>query len=122
MVSGLEGHDYEDRLKELGLDTLEERRLQIDMTQVYKVLNGKDKVSSDTWFASVAARERATRAAADPPNLRVPAPRLEVRKHFFTQRVPAEWKKIPAALKNAATVTAFKNGYRAFRLEELADT
>ena len=34
MVSGLEGHDYEDRLKELGLDTHEERRLQIDMTQV----------------------------------------------------------------------------------------
>ena len=48
MVPGLAGHDYEDRLKELGLDTLEERRLQIDMTQVYKVLNGEDKVSSDT--------------------------------------------------------------------------
>ena len=120
MVSGLAGHDYEDRLQELGLDTLEERRLHIDMTQVYKVLNGKDKVSSDTWFASVAARERATRAAADPMNLRVPAPRLEVRKHFFTQRVPAEWNRIPAALKSAATVAAFKRGYRAFRKEELA--
>jgi len=90
------------------------------MTQVYKVLNGKDKVRSDTWFASVAARERATRAAVDPLNLRVPAPRLEVRKHFFTQQVPAEWNKIPATLKSAATVKAFKNGYRAFRKEELA--
>ena len=57
MVSGLEGHDYVDRLKELGLDTFEEKRLQIDMTQVYKVLNGKDKVSSDTRFFSVAANE-----------------------------------------------------------------
>jgi hypothetical protein len=90
MVSGLEGHDYEDRLKELGLDTLEERRLQIDMTQVYKVLNGKNKVNSDTWFASLAATEHATRVATDPLNLRprVPAPRL-VRKHFFTQQVPS---------------------------------
>jgi len=85
-------------LKELGQDTLEERRLQIDMTQVYKVLNGKDKVSSDTWFASVAAGERATRAAAHPLNLRVPAPGLEVRRHFFTQRVPGEWNRILAAL------------------------
>ena len=90
------------------------------MTQVYKVLNGKDKVSSDTWFASVAAREGAMRAAADPMNLRVPAPRLEVRKHFFTQRVPADWNRIPAALKSAAMVAAFKQGYGAFRKEELA--
>jgi hypothetical protein len=29
-----------------------------------------------------------TRAAADPLNLRIPAPRLEVRKNFFSQRVP----------------------------------
>ena len=64
MVSGLAGLEYKDRLEELGLDTLEERRLLIDMTQVYKVLNGKDKVSSDTWFASAATGARATRAAA----------------------------------------------------------
>jgi len=120
MVSGLAGHEYKDRLEELGLDTLEERRLHIDMTQVYKVLNGKDKVSSDTWFASAATGARATRAAADPLNLRVPAPRLEVRRHFFTQRVPGEWNKIPAPLKSTATVASFKNGYRNFRREELA--
>ena len=70
----------------------------------------------------MAAREHATRASADPLNPRVPAPRLEVRKHFFTQQVPAEWYRIPAPLKNAATVKAFKNSYQAFRLEELAGT
>ena len=77
------------------------------MTQVYKVLNGKDKVSSDTWFASAAIGARATRAAADPLNLRVPAPRLEVRRHFFTQQVPGNWNKIPAALKSMATTAYF---------------
>ena len=70
--------------------------------------------------ASAAAGERATRVAADPLNLRVPAPRLEVRKHFFTQRVPADWNRIPAALKSPATVAAFKRGYRPFRKDELA--
>ena len=31
IVSGLKSHVYEDRLKELGLQTLEERRHQADM-------------------------------------------------------------------------------------------
>ena len=33
MVSGLKGDNYEDRIKELGLPTLEERRHQADMVQ-----------------------------------------------------------------------------------------
>jgi ribonuclease P/MRP protein subunit RPP40 len=40
MVSGLKSHTYEDRLKELGLTTLEERRHQADMAQTYKVVKG----------------------------------------------------------------------------------
>ena len=115
MVSGLVSQNYEERLTELGLTTLEERRHQIDMLQVYKVLNGKDKVQSENWFVMAANGERATRAAADPLNLRIPAPRLEVRRHFFTQRVPEPWNKIPAALKSAATVDGFRRGYKDLR-------
>ena len=44
MISGLRASEYEDRLKELGLTTLEERRHQADMAMVYKVLTGKDQV------------------------------------------------------------------------------
>ncbi len=47
------------------------------------------------------------RAAADPLNLRIPASRLEVRKHFFSQRVPEDWNKIPPVVKNAETAKAF---------------
>jgi hypothetical protein len=35
MVSGLYGRVYEDRLRELGLMTMEERRHQADMLQMY---------------------------------------------------------------------------------------
>jgi hypothetical protein len=37
MVSGLKNKDYEDWLKELGMNTLEERRHQSDMLQVFKI-------------------------------------------------------------------------------------
>ena len=37
MISGLTGRTYEEKCKELGLDTLEERRLKQDMLQTYKI-------------------------------------------------------------------------------------
>ena len=120
MVSGLQGRTYEERLTELGMTTLAERRHQTDMLQVYKILTGKDKVNSEQWFEMMGDGDRVTRAAADPLNMRIPAPRLEIRRHFFTQRVPAEWNRVPAALKRAPTVQSFRSGYRAYRRGEQA--
>ncbi len=48
MVSGVKATDYESRLRELGHLTLEERRHQLDMQQVHRILSGKDRVKSDT--------------------------------------------------------------------------
>jgi ribonuclease P/MRP protein subunit RPP40 len=50
MIAGLKSRDYSERLKELGLTTLEERRHQLDMVQVYKIVNGVGGVSSEQWF------------------------------------------------------------------------
>ena len=93
---GLRGRTYEEQLAELEMVTLQERRHQIDMIQTYKILKGVDKVEVGTWFEMVANTGRATRAAADPLNIRIPAPRLELRRNFFSQRVPGSWNAIPA--------------------------
>jgi ribonuclease P/MRP protein subunit RPP40 len=87
MVSGLKGKTYIERLKELGLLTLEERRHQPDIVQTYKIVTGKAMVNSETWFKSVTVTGRATRSAADPLNMRPQACRLETRRNFFSQRV-----------------------------------
>jgi hypothetical protein len=94
---------------------LEERRHQLDMQQVHRILVGSDKVKSETWFKMASDVERVTRAAVDPLNLRIPAPRLEVRKNFFSQRVPESWNKIPQALKQVTTAKAFGNTYQEHR-------
>ncbi len=57
MISGLKGNSYEERLRELGLTTLEERGHQADMVQTFKILRGFDKVKSDTWFQRVEPRD-----------------------------------------------------------------
>jgi hypothetical protein len=48
MVSGLKGRIHEEKLEELSLTILEERRHQADMVQVYKTVTSKDNVKSKT--------------------------------------------------------------------------
>ena len=64
MVSGLKAADYEGRLKELGMISLEERRHQADMLYIYKVLTGREDVDKDQWFTI------ASETAAERPELR----------------------------------------------------
>ena len=68
MVSGLTATSYEERLRELGLSTLEERRHQADMLQTFKILQQKDRVNSESWFRMAGEEGRLTRSTSDPMN------------------------------------------------------
>jgi len=116
MISGLKG-TYEEKLKELDITTLEERRHQADMLQTFKIVRGFDKVNSETWFQSVDASVRMTRSAADPLNLKPQAARLEIRRNFFSNRVVEEWNLVPKGIKNARSVQSFKRAYKNHRAE-----
>jgi hypothetical protein len=48
MVSGLNSNIYEERLRELNLPTLLERRHQVDMAMVHKILHGKGGIDHTT--------------------------------------------------------------------------
>jgi hypothetical protein len=88
----------------MGLTTLEERRHLADMVQTFKILRGFDNVNSGTWFQNVDTSVRMTRSAADPLNMKPQAARLEIRRHFFSNKVVNGWYLIPSELQNARTV------------------
>ena len=115
MISGLSGRNYEDKLKELRLESLEKRRIYIDMLQTFKIIHGFDDVKSDTWFNTVGSGEhRLTRLTADPLNLMPSRSRLELRANFFSQRVVNLWNSLPGEVKNARNPKMFKNIYQRY--------
>ena len=50
MVEGLEHVDYGRRLKIIGLQSLEDRRLRGDLIETYKIITGKEKVDASQFF------------------------------------------------------------------------
>jgi hypothetical protein len=114
MVSGLQSKVYEDRLKELGLQTLEERRHQADMVMVHKIMHGVGGLNPATWFES-ATSQRNTRSPADPMGIKKVYGKTELRNNFFSVRVIDDWNRVPQEMKQIANSEVFKKNYRKLR-------
>ena len=114
MVSNLRGRTYEARLEEVGMTSLEDRRVRGDMITTYRILTGKDKVDPGLFFDLVAdgAGPR-TRRATGVLTLRSTSDRLDqdTRRYSFSQRVVNTWNSLPDNLRGVGTVPAFKIGY-----------
>ena len=113
-VSGLNGKSYKERLHEVGLQSLEDRRVRSDMIQTHKIINGIDRVSRSHWFELINDNRITTvrtRLAADNLNIRVKPCRTELRRNFFTNRVVSTWNGLPECIKTARTSSAFKSAY-----------
>jgi len=50
LIYGLKDLKYEERLKELGIWSLEERRNQADLLEVFKMKSGLSSISFDEFF------------------------------------------------------------------------
>jgi hypothetical protein len=114
-VSGLTSVEYEDRCREIGIDTLEMRRWQQDMTQVYKILKGVGNIDETRFFTRIGERNAVrTRMAAGVDNLVPKRARTDLRKNCFSSRVIGSWNGLPDNVKSASNVLAFKNGIKNF--------
>ena len=110
LINGIQGITYEERLAELGLRSLEERRMRIDLVQTFKILNGYDKVDYKTWFNIIGNHApRVTRSTGYQKNIIGNRSNTEIRRHFFSNRVVVQWYSLPESVKDSPTVQVFKN-------------
>ena len=112
MMSGLEGKTYEERLEEIGLDSLETRRSKADLIQTFKIMKGIDRVDRRDIFKSYndVATTRTTRLGEYGDNLiRRKISRSDIHNNFFCQRIINSWNQLPTRVKDSANVEIFKN-------------
>jgi len=109
MTSGLTGQTYEDRLIEVGLTSLEARRLRGDLIQTWKILHGYN-VNESSWFSRTCeTANRLTRQFNCSFNLNVKQFNSNVRKNSFSVRVINPWNSLPDYIKESKTLNIFKN-------------
>ena len=113
MVSGLRGKTYSERLKEVGLTMLKDRRTRGDRIQVWKTLHKKDDVKADFWFKTVNTKKDgvAIRHQRDPWNITPTAANLEIRRNFWSVRSVEAWNNLPTSVKSSNSLNVFKSNY-----------
>ena len=92
-------------MRELGLPSLQYRRTRADLIEVFKILNGIDNCDKSQLFHT----QPLQRTRGHSQNLFKRQFRLDLRKHFFSQRVIDDWNNLSENVISSDSINQFKS-------------
>ena len=108
LVKALHDLPYEDRLKELSLYSLTQRRARGDMLTVFKIIHGLIDIDMTKLFQF----SEGSKTRGHNYKLKIPKPfKTDVRKYSFSQRIVLPWNNLTNSITSAKTVDIFKREY-----------
>jgi len=103
MLPELRGLSYPERLKALGITTLETRRLRGDLIEVFEIVKGFVNIDSKIFFQEALGNHR-----RHSEKLQKSVLTLDVRKFSFSQKVVNHWNALKQHAVDCNKVNSFK--------------
>ena len=104
MIRGMEHLSYEERLREMGLFSLEKRRLWGDLIAAFQNVRGTYKKAGERLFTSACS----DRKRGSGFELKEVLFRSDTRKNFFTVRMVRHWHRLPRDSVAAPSLAVFQ--------------
>lgn len=105
IITELSDLPYEERLQQLGIPSLEYRRLRGDMIWVYKILNGLVRIDEEKLFKPSAIKYTRGHALKLQCKRAMKTQRIQT----FSVRVINNWNQLPSRVVEAPSLNVFKN-------------
>ena len=110
MIKGLEHLSYRERLSDLGLFSLEKRRLRGDLISVYKYLRCGRQRDEARLFSALCGNM----TKGNDYKLKHRKFHTNVHKNFFTVRVTEDWNRLPREVVDSPFLETFKTHLDAY--------